>query len=138
MKSIQSFQHDTEGINEVYNNGNWLISIKNWRALNDIANISRLEIHYTTDEQFVLLAGSAVLLYCYGFSEIDEIQVVKIEPGKVYNVPTGLWFNNVLSQDCKLIYIENSNAAENCNSEYRDMTEAQRVSVQTKIRSVMS
>lgn len=138
MKEIITYAYEGEGIEEVYNNGEWLISIKNWREANTPAKIYRLEIHHTTDQQFMLIEGEAALLSCDGFGPEDEIQVTKLERGKVYNVPLGLWFNNLLSKDCKLMYVENSNAGDPpCNSEYREMTAEQKAKMQQKVREVM-
>ena len=93
--TVETFDYSGEGIQNVYQNDEWLIAIKNWREANDITKISRLEIHFKTDEQFVLLAGSGALIYAQQLDETSEIHAVKLEPGKVFNVPQGLWFNNV-------------------------------------------
>ena len=99
---IEVFEHTGEGISEVYDYGKWLLSIKNWREANSVEKIARLEIHYTTDQQFMLISGKACLLLA----------------------PEGMddttWFNNVLSKDCKLMYCESSDAVD--NSEYRPMS----------------
>ena len=59
-------------------------------------------------------------------NETAEIQAVKLEPGKVFHVPQGLWFNNVLSRDAKLIYIESADTkAAPDNSIYQDLTPLQ-------------
>ncbi len=124
--TVESFSYSGEGIQNVYQNDKWLIAIKNWREANDISHISRLEIHFKTDEQFVLLAGSGVLIYAEQLNETAEIQAVKLEPGKVFHVPQGLWFNNVLSKDAKLIYIESADTkAAPDNSIYQDLTPLQ-------------
>ena len=91
MKEIITYQYEGEGIDEVYNNGLWLLSIKNWREANTPEKVYRLEIHHTTDQQFMLIEGEACLLSCDGFNPEDEIQVTKLERGKIYNVPQGLW-----------------------------------------------
>lgn len=124
--TVETFDYSGEGIQNVYQNDEWLIAIKNWREANDITKISRLEIHFKTDEQFVLLAGSGALIYAQQLDETSEIHAVKLEPGKVFNVPQGLWFNNVLSKDAKLIYIESADTkAAPDNSIYRELTAAQ-------------
>lgn len=124
--TVESFSYSGEGIQNVYQNDKWLIAIKNWREANDISHISRLEIHFKTDEQFVLLAGSGVLIYAEQLNETAEIQAVKLEPDKVFHVPQGLWFNNVLSKDAKLIYIESADTkAAPDNSIYQDLTPLQ-------------
>lgn len=68
-------------------NDKWLVAIKNWRKANDVENISRLEVHFKTDEQFILLAGSAVLIYAENLDGRSAIHVKKLEAGKVFQVP---------------------------------------------------
>lgn len=41
---------------------NGWISIKNWKPDNDIEGLKHLEIHHTTDEQFILVNGKAILI----------------------------------------------------------------------------
>ena len=56
------FENNAEGIKQVYRNDEWSVNIKNWKPDNDIAGVEKLEIHYTTDEQFVLVGGKALLI----------------------------------------------------------------------------
>ena len=56
------YQNNGEGILCVYKNPKWLVCIKNWKPDNDIAGIAHLEIHHSTDEQFILTAGKALLI----------------------------------------------------------------------------
>ena len=56
------YQNNGEGILCVYKNPKWLVCIKNWKPDNDIAGIAHLEIHHSTDEQFILTAGKARVL----------------------------------------------------------------------------
>ena len=106
MPEIEFFEFNEEGIKPVHNNGRWEINIKNWRELNDVERICRLEVHYKTDKQFVLMAGKAVMIWCREDPEKGgEIHATPIEAGKVYNIPSGLWFNNVLSRDGKLMFV---------------------------------
>lgn len=133
---IQILAHDGEGIREVYDNGTWLVSIKNWREANSPEKIARLEIHHTTDQQFMLIFGKACLLLApMDMDESTDVQVLPLEVGKVYNLPIGTWFNNVLSKDCKLMYCEGSDVAE--NSEYRPLSPQQIKAVQEKLAGLL-
>lgn len=135
---IQVLAYEGEGIDEVYNNGRWLLSIKNWRAANDVEHITRLEIHHTTDQQFMLISGKACLLLApKDMDDSTQLQVQPLEIGKIYNLPVETWFNNVLSRDCKLMYCESADAGENGNSEYHSLTAAQIDAVAEKVREVM-
>ena len=106
MRTIEIFDFAEEGIKPVHNNGRWEINIKNWRELNDVEHICRLEVHYKTDKQFALLGGRAVMIWSPEDPEKGGvIHATPIEPGKVYNIPSGLWFNNVLSRDGRLMFV---------------------------------
>lgn len=61
MKPDQ-YENNAEGILCVYKNPKWLVCIKNWKPDNDITGIAHLEIHHSTDEQFILAAGKAILI----------------------------------------------------------------------------
>lgn len=136
--TVETFAYEGDGIENVYQNEKWLIAIKNWREANDVENISRLEVHFKTDEQFILLAGSAVLIYAEDLNEASELQVKKLEAGKVFHVPQGLWFNNVLSRDAKIVYIEDSDTkAAPDNSIYKNLTLDQIAAVKAKVRTVL-
>lgn len=136
--TVESFAYEGEGIKNVYLNEKWLIAIKNWREANDVEQISRLEVHFKTDEQFVLLAGSAVLIYAENLDETSKIQATKLEHGKVFHVPQNLWFNNVLSKDAKIIYIEDSDTkAAPDNSIYKELTPAQIEAAKKKVRALL-
>ena len=136
--TVETFAYEGAGIENVYQNDKWLVAIKNWRKANDVENISRLEVHFKTDEQFILLAGSAVLIYAENLDGRSAIHVKKLKAGKVFQVPQGLWFNNVLSRDAKLVYIEDSDTkAAPDNSIYRDLTQAQIAAVQEQVRAIL-
>lgn len=76
---LKNITYEGAGIENVYSNESWLIALKNWREANDVENISRLEIHFKTDEQFILLKGSVVIIYAEELDEQTIIQAVKLE-----------------------------------------------------------
>ena len=135
---LKNITYEGAGIENVYSNESWLIALKNWREANDVENISRLEIHFKTDEQFILLKGSVVIIYAEELDEQTIIQAVKLEPGAVFNVPQNTWFNNILSKDAKLAYIESSDTkAAPDNSIYRVLTAKQIVEIKEKVRALL-
>ena len=135
---LKNITYEGAGIENVYSNESWLIALKNWREANDVETISRLEIHFKTDEQFILLKGSVVIIYAEELDEQTIIQAVKLEPGAVFNVPQNTWFNNILSKDAKLAYIESSDTkAAPDNSIYRELTAEQIVEIKEKVRALL-
>ena len=75
-----------------------------------------LERHLCTDEAFVLLLGEATLY--------TDRETVKMEKGKVYNIPAGVWHHIVVSEDARVLVVENSNTSkENSEKKYMDEKE---------------
>jgi mannose-6-phosphate isomerase-like protein (cupin superfamily) len=105
---IDNFEFKGEGMARVYENNKWTVGIKNYKPANDIANIDCIERHNETDELFVLLDGSCILVYAYEKSGVLVFSAVKMEKNKVYSIPQSLWHNTITSQDTKMILIEDS------------------------------
>ena len=97
-----------EGMSRVYENQKWTVGIKNWKPANDISGIDCLERHNETDELFILLSGACTLVYANENAGNLDIQAVKMEPFKVYNIPATLWHNTVTRKDTKMALIEDS------------------------------
>ena len=77
------YQNNGEGILCVYKNPKWLVCIKNWKPDNDIAGIAHLEIHHSTDEQFILTAGKALLITAERENgSFRSIELTPMEQGK--------------------------------------------------------
>lgn len=106
---IQSFEFAGAGLTRVYENEKWMVGIKNWKPANDISGIDCLERHNGTDELFVLVAGSCILLSATEKTGGGlDISATVMVPLKVYNIPRSLWHNTVTAKDTKLILIEDS------------------------------
>ena len=97
-----------EGMSRVYENQKWTVGIKNWKPANDVSGIDCLERHHETDELFVLLSGKCTLIYANENGQNLDIQALRMEPFKVYNIPATLWHNTVTSKDAKMALIEDS------------------------------
>ncbi len=131
--TILQYQFDGEGMTRVFENEKWMVGIKNWKPMNDIANINNLERHNETDELFILLSGRCTLLYANETPEGLKIEKVDMEPLKVYNIPRTLWHNTVTERDTKLALIEDS-ATSGANSDVMDLTEKQIAQVHALLR----
>jgi mannose-6-phosphate isomerase-like protein (cupin superfamily) len=117
-----------EGMNRVYENQKWMVGIKNWKPANDISGIDCLERHNETDELFVLLSGQCTLVYANENGQNLDIQALKMELLKVYNIPATLWHNTVTRKDTKLALIEDSSTGSH-NSDVLSLTADQMVQV---------
>ena len=121
---ILKYGYEGEGLTRVFENEKWTVGIKNWKPMNDIANIDNLERHNGTDELFILLKGRCTLLFANETADGLDIRAVEMEPLKVYNIPRTLWHNTVTQKDTKLALIEDSSTG-SANSDVIDLNEAQ-------------
>ena len=121
---ILQYAFEGEGMTRVFENAKWMVGIKNWKPMNDIANINNLERHNETDELFILLKGRCTLLYANETENGLKLGAVEMEPLKVYNIPRTLWHNTVTEHDTKLALIEDSSTGA-ANSDNLDLTPEQ-------------
>lgn len=122
MKKPDVYENNAEGILCVYKNDKWLVSIKNWKPDNDLSGIAHLEVHHSTDEQFILSAGKAILITAERENgAFRDIVLTPMEPGKVYNVPKECWFYSITQKDTKMMYVQDSNCSME-NSDFADLS----------------
>ncbi|MCR4875684.1 MAG: cupin [Clostridiales bacterium] len=133
MQKILEYAFEGEGLTRVFENEKWMVGIKNWKPMNDIANINNLERHNETDELFILLKGKCTLLFANETAEGLKIEALPMEPLKVYNIPRSLWHNTVTQHDTKLALIEDSSTG-SANSDNLDLTEAQIAEVRRLVK----
>ena len=87
----------------------WRIAYLTYAEIFD--KITYLEKHNETDEIFVLLEGSAELIFN------EDRECMTMEKDKIYNVPKGMWHNVKVSRDAVLLIFENENTSKE-NSDY--------------------
>ncbi|MCQ2419174.1 MAG: hypothetical protein MJ085_05240 [Clostridia bacterium] len=90
----------------------WRVAYLNFADRFTKKGMKYIERHLETDEIFILMKGQATLLMG------EACTPVTMEPFKVYNVRKGAWHNILVSEDAKVLVIENDNTSEQ-NSEYR-------------------
>lgn len=129
------YENNDEGILCVYKNEKWLVCIKNWKPDNDIEGIAHLEIHHSTDEQFILSAGKAILITAERKEGKFDIELTLMEKGKVYNVPKEVWFYSITQKDTKMMYIQDSNCSMD-NSDFMDLAPAEIAYIQENAKKL--
>jgi hypothetical protein len=131
------YENMNEGILCVYKNEKWLVSIKNWKPDNDIEGIVHLEVHHSTDEQFILAAGKAILITAEREDDKFKIELTLMEKGKVYNVPAECWFYSITQKDTKMMYVQDSNCSMD-NSDFCELSKEEIEYIQTNARRLFT
>ena len=138
MKKPDVYENNAEGILCVYKNDKWLVSIKNWKPDNDLSGIAHLEVHHSTDEQFILSAGKAILITAERENgAFRDVVLTPMELGKVYNVPKECWFYSITQKDTKMMYVQDSNCSME-NSDFADLSPEDIAYIQDAARRLLA
>jgi hypothetical protein len=140
MQGIYSEGHDGEGLARVYENKAWMVGIKNWKKANDAEFFTEIERHRETDELFLLLSGSCVLLSAldsdlHSAFEEGGVEVEKeggdlrfvaesMKPGQLYVIPAKLWHTTITRPGAKLALVEDPGTGA-ANSDVRVLSSAE-------------
>lgn len=130
---ILEYQYGGEALKRVYENAQWTVGIKNWKPSNDREQIGNLERHNVTDELFILLDGSCTLVYVIEEGNSLDLRTIEMKPYTVYQIPPSLWHNTIMTQDAKLLLVENSDTSME-NSDLRDLTEEEVTFIKHQIK----
>lgn len=102
----------------------WIAAFLNYAERFDINNLYDVERHNLSDEVFGLIAGEAYLIIAGDASEPSEnVEVIKMEKGPMYDVKKGVWHHIVTSKDASTFIVENSNTSSD-NSEMKPLSKS--------------
>ena len=109
---IMERQHDGKGIGGEIAAKDYLCSFLNFLPRLVPEKVVSMQKHTETDETFVLLQGKAMLFLADGEDRPERISAVRLEPGRSYTVPLGVWHAPVMSEDAKIFLVENNNTVD--------------------------
>ena len=88
--------------------------------------ITFLERHNGSDEVFVLLGGSCLLIWTTQDQPgVEDLRAETLEPGIVYNVACGTWHSTALTEEAQVLIVENADT-DDSNSQYACLSQEQR------------
>ena len=108
-------EYSEEGFRALVTYGSWRVAIINFAERLRKENFTRIERHLETDEVFILVEGSAVLVVG------SECRRIPMEKGKVYNIKKCSWHHILMDPPdpaTKVIVVENADTSAE-NTEYR-------------------
>jgi mannose-6-phosphate isomerase-like protein (cupin superfamily) len=111
MSLTRAYKHDGEGFAPLYIAENWQVAQINYSPALAPANIHSIDIHFETDELFILLEGEAVLVAARG-TEGDSFifETTLLEKNVIYNIPRKTWHNIALNPGAKVLIFEDKNS----------------------------
>jgi len=113
MKFCDIYQADEIGYHKLFHHQSWRIAILNYIDELKIDFINYVEAHENTDEAFVLLQGHCTLILAEVIeNKIHSFERVIMEPNKVYRILKGVYHTQILSEDAKILIIEEENTCQ--------------------------
>ena len=102
--------HDVqaEGYHPVVDYHTWRVAILNYIDELLPENIDAVQQHAETDEVFVLLAGQCILFTAEVEGDtVQSMSACPMKPGKIYNVPQGVYHTHTLTPGTSVLIVEN-------------------------------
>lgn len=109
-----------------------LIDFEKWRVAElryceelEVEHLKDMQKHNETDEVFVLLEGDFTLFIGGKGDTIGEIEAIKLEPLKIYNVKKGTFHTHTPEKNATVLIVENADTCDD-NSPKEDLTSKQK------------
>ena len=98
---VEIYDYNGESYRDAMRFGSWRVAYLNHGKPFMVENFEKTERHNESDEVFVLLEGKATLIIG------EELNRIKMEPHKIYNVPKGVWHHIFTSEGTRVLIVEN-------------------------------
>lgn len=99
--------HDGPDYKPLIDYESWRVALLNYTPDLLPEKINRMQKHTETDEVFVLLSGHCILFLGEGEDSVTRVHAVDMEPHKFYNVKKNCWHLHTLSEDARVLIVEN-------------------------------
>ena len=106
---IETYEFTEKGFHPLIIKDDWQVAKLNYLEDQNIRNIKKIDVHYKTDEVFLLLKGKAVLIAVVFENEIPVFETELMEQNKIYNIPKNMWHNIAMEEGSEVLLVEKSN-----------------------------
>ena len=122
MSGLEIYSSEEPGFKTMVNFGSWRTAISNGPESYQRKEIKSLSRHLETDEVFILIKGSCLLLSAGTGDSPAEVCKTWMEEGKMYNVTKSTWHGTIMLPGTKVMIVENRETGPQ-NSESREIAE---------------
>lgn len=105
---IEIYDHQEEGYTPFLIREGWQVAQLNHIEKHGFSDMDTLEVHQRTDEVFILLHGTAVLIAADRMGSEILYEAINMQRGVTYNIPAGVWHNIAMDKDAAIIIVEKS------------------------------
>lgn len=105
---ISVVNYEGPGVGGTVEGREYTILLLNYMSRLAPDKIIDMQRHLETDESFILLQGQAVLFVAEGDEAPGALEHYVMESGKIYTVPQNIWHTQSMTEDAKILLVENS------------------------------
>ena len=106
---IEKYKHEGEGYNPFLIADKWQVAQLNYAEGLGVHDLKRIDIHFLTDEAFILLNGTSILIAIEKNGDKLTFEAIKMKERVTYNIPKNMWHNIALESDAQVLIIEDAN-----------------------------
>ena len=106
---LEIYEYHDEGFQVLMSYGSWRIAALNFTPDATVDHSDHMERHLKTDEVFLLLKGNAYLILGGCGDEIGGLEIIRMEPYKLYNVKQYHWHHTIMDEGCAILLVEEKN-----------------------------
>lgn len=124
-KQLEITSYDGEGYLPLIDFESWRVAELRYCEELEVDQLKDMQKHDESDEVFVLLQGEFTLFLGGQGETIGEIEAVKLEPLKLYNVKKGTFHTHTPEKGSTVLIVENRNTCDD-NSPIEKLTKEQK------------
>lgn len=99
--------YDGEGYKPLVDYQSWRCAVLRYIDELELENLTHMQKHDETDELFILLEGDFVLFVGGKDDDLSDIDAIKLEPLKIYNVKRGTYHTHTPMPGSTVLIVEN-------------------------------
>ena len=132
MNLIETYRYNGSGYNPFLIKENWQVAQLNYMPEQDLSNITKMDRHLLTDEVFILLKGTAILIAGIEVDSRFQFECIKMKEGVTYNIPVKLWHNIAMDKGSEVIIFEKDKTHLG-DFEYQQLSNSQKLQLKNLI-----
>ncbi|MBN8854264.1 MAG: hypothetical protein BGO55_07700 [Sphingobacteriales bacterium 50-39] len=134
---IETYEHKGEGYEPFLIRDGWQVAQLNYMEAQDLEGIVKVDKHLQTDEAFILLTGTAVLIAAtVDQSDLLDFTCEKMQHGITYNIPVNTWHNIAMDRDASVIIMER-NGTHLGDYVYRPLTQEEQARLKRALTTIL-
>lgn len=132
---IESYEVLEDGFHPFLIRDEWQVAQLNYMQDQNIENINKIDVHYKTDEVFILLEGRAVLIAATFKDGTPIFELELMKQNITYNIPKNMWHNIAMDVGSKVLLVEKSNTHLS-DFDHFNLDEEQRLELKCKVKQL--